>query len=296
MWQMLLRNYLLRTAAEQMRASQQQKAAGAPGTSQPPGAASDAAPQEPIDTTPPVCHVGLVYALSIESGGLIDLLSGVIQIKGAGFIAREGALAGRRLVVVEAGAGRENAAHATRALIAGHQPRWIISAGFAGGLQPSLRYGDILMANEIVDLAGHRLGIDFKVDPAVLAATPRLHVGRLLTVDSVVYQATAKQALGQTHGALAVDMESSAVAQVCREERVRFLSVRVISDAVDHELPSDVDHLVRQKSTLGRLGAAAGAIARRPSSVKDMWRLKEDAIAASDRLAKFLSGIVPQLD
>jgi adenosylhomocysteine nucleosidase len=90
-------------------------------------------------------------------------------------------------------------------------------------------------------------------------------------------------------------MESIGVAQVCSGEKVRFLSVRVIVDTVERALPRDIDLLVNKKSTAGRLGAAAGAILRRPSSIKDMWQLKEDALVASQRLAKFLVGVVGQL-
>ena len=128
---------------------------------------------------PEVCHVGLVFALPIEAGGFIDRLSGRDQHEGLGFVAREGGLDGRRLVIVESGAGREAAARATEALIAGHHPRWIISAGFAGGLHDGLAQGDFLMANRIVDpagRAGHRLQVDRQ-------AQRHLHVGRLLTVD-----------------------------------------------------------------------------------------------------------------
>jgi adenosylhomocysteine nucleosidase len=286
MWQSLLRNYLLRAAADHVR-SQHEAQSGTDSGPAPSGA-------EPAEPT--ICHVGLVFALAIEAGGLVDQMSGVVHINGAGFVAREGGLGGRRLVLLECGVGREAAARGTHALLTGHRPRWVISAGFAGGLHPALKQGDILMANEIADLAGRRLAIDFKISPEALARTPGLHVGRLLTVDSVVSEPADKRALGESHGALAVDMESSAVAEVCRDQRVKFLSVRVISDAVDHELPRDIDHLVRQKSTLGRIGAVTGAIVRRPSSVKDMWQLKEAAIGASDRLAKFLAGIVPQLE
>ena len=176
-----------------------------------------------------------MFALAIESGGLVDRLSGVVQTQGIGFVAREGGLGGRRLVLFECGVGRDAAARGTRALIAGHRPHWIISAGFAGGLQPQLRPGDILMANEIVDVSGTRLSIDFKISPESLGTTPGLHVGRLLTVDAIVRTFEAKQRLGAEHQALAVDMETSAVASVCRDERIRFLSVRVISDAVECE-------------------------------------------------------------
>lgn len=298
MWQSVLRNLLMRAAAEKLRAAQQGPTQSGPTQH---GAAEGASTAESAQAPPqpaerPVCHVGVVFALGIEAGGMVDALSGVVHNSGSGFVAHEGGLDGRRVVLLESGVGRQAAARGARALLLGHRPRWVISAGFAGGLQPQLRQGDILMANEIADLAGLRLAIDFKIGPAALAQVPGLHVGRLLSVDAIVREPAAKRALGQEHGALAVDMETSAVAEVCRDERVRFLSVRVISDTVDRELPPDVDYLVRRKSTLGRLGAATGAIVRRPSSIKDLWQLKEDAIAASDRLAKFLTGVVPQLE
>jgi adenosylhomocysteine nucleosidase len=214
-------------------------------------------------------------------------------MEGAGFVAREGGLDGRRIVVVESGVGCALARRAAEALILGHQPRWILSAGFAGALDERLRQGDILMADTIVDAAGHELALDLKLESD---AARRLHVGRLLAVDRVIRDPAEKRALGRRHAALAVDMESMAVAEVCRAEKVRFLSVRVIIDDVDRSLPRDIDRLLNTKSMAGRLGAAAGAILRRPSSIKDMWQLKEDALVASQRLAKFLVGVVEQLE
>jgi adenosylhomocysteine nucleosidase len=269
-------------------------------TTQAAGAAAEqtqtAQPKDPPGPPPrPVCHVGLVFALSIETGGLVDRLAGAIMTEGSGFVAREGGLHGRRLVLIESGAGRPAAARATEALILGHRPQWVVSAGFAGALDDRLNQGDIVMADQIVDTADRSLDIDFKLDRESLAATRHLHVGRLLTADRVIRDPQEKRALGQRHAALAVDMESMAVAEVCRNEKIRFLAVRVISDSVDRALPQDIDNLVKQKSTAGRLGAAAGALLRRPSSIKDMWQLKEDALVASERLANFLSGVVGQL-
>ena len=86
-----------------------------------------------------------------------------------------------------------------------------------------------------------------------------------------------------------------AVAEVCRRHRTRFLSVRVISDALDDQLPPELERLVNHSSIAGKLGAATRAIWQRPSIVKDMWRLRETAQRASDRLARFLTGVVPQL-
>ena len=244
---------------------------------------------------PEPCRVGIVYALGIEAGGLADLLDGVVTTRGRGLVVRRGDLKGRRVALIIAGAGRENATRATEALISGHEPQWVLSAGFAGGLQPELKRHDILMVDRLVDTAGNHLTLDLKVDPASLAAMPGVHVGRLLTADRVIRLPEEKQSLGRRYDAMAVDMESVAVAEVCRRREVRFLAVRVINDAVDDELPHDVEHLLAQQTRVARLGATAGAIWRRPSSLKDMFRLKENAYTASDRLAKFLAGMIEQL-
>jgi adenosylhomocysteine nucleosidase len=241
------------------------------------------------------CDVGVVFALGIEAGGLEDMLEGVVVTQAAGVKLHEGKLHGRSMVVVEAGLGQQAAAAATQTLIAGHRPAWVISAGFAGGLDRRLQRGDIVMVDALVNGDGRRLGIDLKLDPAITAANKRLHVGACATSDKLLYRPGDKEALGEQSGALAVDMESWAVGEVCRQAKTRFLGVRIISDAVDDELPADVEALARQKTGAARIGAAAGALFRRPSSIKDMLQLKEDALVFSDRLARFLAGVIEQL-
>jgi adenosylhomocysteine nucleosidase len=151
------------------------------------------------------------------------------------------------------------------------------------------------MADRVADLQGNRLVIDLKVDPASLAKTPGVHVGAVLTADRIIRRPEEKRKLGEEHQVLAVDMETYAVAEVCLQEHVRFLAVRVVSDPVEETLPDDVEHLLDQQSGAGRLGAAVGTFWRRPGSVKDVYRLRENALIASDRLAKFLVSTVEQL-
>ena len=290
MWQWVLRNWLRKQAAERVAEAVRQRAGAQ--RNQAAGADSDA---DSDNNAMRPCQIGLVFALGIEAGPLVDLMDEVVTIHGHKFTAREGMLDGRRLVVMQAGPGRESAARCTEALIDGHQPQWIISAGLAGGLDARLARNDILMANQLTDEAGTGLSVDFKIAPDVLAATPHLHVGRLLTVDHIVHRPEEKKTLGEQHDALAVDMESIAVAEVCHSRKVRFLSVRAISDGIDDRLPKEVERLMNQPTLAGKLGAATGAIFRRPSSVKDMLALKETALIAADRLAKFLTGVIGQL-
>jgi len=257
--------------------------------------AAEDAKAEDAKTRQRPCDVAVVFALGIEAGGLEDLLEGAILTRAHGFAVRQGGLKGRHVVVARSGMGREAAARATEAILSGHRPQWIISAGFAGGLGAELKRNDLVMADALLDADGSRLRVDLKIEPAALEQTPGVHVGPLVTVDRIIRLPKEKRALGEKHGALAVDMESYAVAEVCRLRQERFLAIRIISDTVDDELPPDVERLLKQKTRVRKLGAVVGSVWNRPSSVKDMWKLKEDALVASDRLGKFLASTIEQL-
>lgn len=241
------------------------------------------------------CDVLFLFALGIESGGLVDCLQGFETTRLAHGIERAGQLDGREVAIVETGVGQQAAARAARAAIEFYQPRWVVSAGFAGALAPELRRGHVLLADRVAGEEASELQVGIKLAPETVAATKGLHVGRLLTVDRLIRQPAERTALGAQHAALACDMESYAVAEVCRDLGARLISVRIISDAVDDTLPPEVEHLLGQRSLAGKLGAAAGAMFRRPSAAKDLWNLREDALKASDRLARFLRGVVGQL-
>lgn len=244
---------------------------------------------------PPPCNILLAFALGVEAGGTVDLLRESVTSQCQSFLEHRGSLGQQQVAVVQFGLGRAKARQGTADAIVLHRPSWVVSAGFAGALSPALGRGDIVMADEVVDTDGSRLEIGLKMDRQALEATPRLHTGRLLTVDELVRTVSQRTALANEYEAIACDMETSAVAAVCRREKVRFLSVRIISDVLDDELPAELKQMLGQKSLAGKLGAATGAIFHRPGSLKDLWKLKEDALKTSDRLASFLTGVLPQL-
>ena len=137
-----------------------------------------------LDSSSSACRYGVVFALSIESGCLEDLLQRATTTRGHGFRVRCGELAGGPLAIVQSGPGRDRAARATHALIDGHRPGVVISAGFAGALDATLRRGDIVAADCIVDESGRELTANRTLLSAVEARGAR--VGRLLTVDRVI--------------------------------------------------------------------------------------------------------------
>ena len=63
----------------------------------------------------------------------------------------EGEHDGKIVAVAIGGLGRAAARRAAGLLIAGHRPRWIISAGFAGALNPALNRNDLVLPEEVID-------------------------------------------------------------------------------------------------------------------------------------------------
>lgn len=249
--------------------------------------------------TPPAADtahadIGIVCALKLELAEYLDSCDRVRKYAGGEFTFRGGFTGPDwdiRVVIVEAGTGPERAARATRALIDAHTPTWVLSAGFSGALHPDLQRGDIVVANSIVDTAGEELQVDVKMTPDPERGW---HVGRILMASEIVRTVAEKRRFAEQSDALAVDLESLAVARVCEQTGTRLMAVRAISDDLSDDLPPEVMSVFGGTGSL-RAGAIAGALWKRPSSAKDMWRLRENAQHASERLARFLNVVVPSL-
>jgi adenosylhomocysteine nucleosidase len=235
--------------------------------------------------------VGIVCALPIEIGAFLDRFERISKNSGGDLVFRGGRYDELRVAVVESGVGFALARRATQALIDAHTPQWIISAGFAGALQPHMKTGDIVVADAVADTHGNELNVDLKMSPTGQGG---LHVGRIVTTDEVVRTVEAKRELNSRFHAIAVDLESLAVAQVCSQTKTPFLAVRAITDDMSADLPPEILSLVGTTGTV-RLGAAIGAAWKRKGSIKEMWRLRESAHKAAEQLANFLDGVVKQL-
>lgn len=247
--------------------------------------------QSQDDSTDP--PIAVLFALGIESGGFEDLLEDVKHIQGYQFSVLSGRLGERPILLCKTGVGLEAAQRAAKTLLSGHQPSWVISAGFAGGLQPELEKGHFLLATEVMRSQQERLDLDLHFGDGIHAGNT--HFGSLLTVDRILETSDQKKACAAETGAMAADMETYGIATACAQRGAKFLSVRVISDDVEESLPRGLNRMMQKKSTAHQMGALFTSVSRRPSTVKDLWKLRERAIVASDRLAKFLKSVIDQL-
>ncbi len=201
------------------------------------------------------------------------------------------------VLVMHVGVGKDRAKTAIDWLLSGPQmesvpyhPKTIVFAGYAGGLTADLEVGDVILANEIID----EQGVAWKTTwPGRLPTEdwhPPLHRGRILTTRKMISDPEQKRQLGQQHGAIAVDMETSVLAQRCTTSGVPFGCVRVVSDAVDTRLtPELVDVVGQGEVSIGKL---LRLMLRRPSVVGSLMGLARSTKLAGRQLGMALGELM----
>jgi adenosylhomocysteine nucleosidase len=113
----------------------------------------------------------------------------------------------------------------------------------------------------------------------------RAVTGRLLTSTTAISSAEEKARLFRETGAMAVDMESLAVAEAARAHQLAFLAVRVIVDSAFDALPRAVAAAANDKGHLN-VWRLMGALARDPAELPPLIRLAQRYKAANRSLAR----------
>jgi adenosylhomocysteine nucleosidase len=242
---------------------------------------------------PPVsADIGIVAAMAIEVSPLLDQLKNIRKYAAKGQKIIEGSLDGKLIVVVLTGMGRARAQRGAERLIDGHRPRWIISPGFAGGLNPSIPRLALRLPVEVANIEGNVFPIEWPAGIEIPAKLERS--GRLLTVDEIYLKAAQKAKLHEDHHADLLDMETSSVAAYCLQRNVRFLSLRIVSDDANTDLPPEILSIVGDSGSY-RVGAAIGAIWKRPASLKELLKLQAQTGETADLLCKALRSLISVL-
>jgi adenosylhomocysteine nucleosidase len=118
------------------------------------------------------------------------------------------------VVVAHTGLGPAAAPKVIASMLGARSWWLVISAGFAGGLDPRLRTGDV-----------------------VIEEHPHAGSQRIVSRDAPVETVAEKAALFSETNAQAVDMETAAIAAACLEAALPLIAVRAISDPADTPLP-----------------------------------------------------------
>lgn len=165
----------------------------------------------------------------------------------------------------------------------------LICLGTAGALDSDIAAGDVIVPDRILYGDSRRNETHNEWRAAVVHALSAqglpVHVGSLLHADKVVRHAREKQALHRATGAIAVDMESSAMVELANSRGIPSLVVRVVVDGAGLTIP---EWVLTHSDAYGRVrpGGLLLALLGRPARLPRLVELAGAYRTASRRLRR----------
>lgn len=190
--------------------------------------------------------VGIIVAMGKELELLLPLLENKRQTSVQGTVFYSGTAGLNEVCAMQCGIGKVNAAIGTLLLIQHFSPDYIINTGVAGGGGNHVQVMDIVAGAQVAyhdvwcgpeSEWGQVQGLPLFYEGAAdllqrLPQRPDVKTGLICSGDRFIDNKPDIESIRHHFPAvLAVDMESGAIAQVCRLRGVPFLSLRVISDS-----------------------------------------------------------------
>ncbi|HWK07349.1 MAG TPA: 5'-methylthioadenosine/adenosylhomocysteine nucleosidase [Puia sp.] len=190
-----------------------------------------------------------------------------------------GLLNGRRVVLAQTGMGKVNAAMTTTLTLEHFHPHELLFTGIAGGVDPDLSPGDLVIGTAVTyhdygtltpdsiqlrpthnpftlelnplffhcdsglvrtaQIAGRQVSFS-KISDHDKGRLPAVVTGIIVTGDVFVASSPATQKFHRQLGAEATEMEGAAVGQICWQQKVPFLVIRSLSDNASSNAASEV--------------------------------------------------------
>ncbi|PJE53295.1 5'-methylthioadenosine/S-adenosylhomocysteine nucleosidase [Marinomonas sp. BSi20584] len=211
--------------------------------------------------------IGLIGAMDEEVAVIKAWMTDVREQTIAGCDFFVGRFEGKDVVLLKSGIGKVNAAVSTTLLLSQFKPEYVINIGSAGGFDPELQVGDVVISDQVVhhdvDVTafGYVMG-QVPNMPATYAADETLvaeakaalqkvtqvqaKVGLIGTGDSFMNDPIRVEVVRATFPELvAVEMEAAAVAQVCFKFGTPFVVVRSLSDIAGKESPQSFEEYLK---------------------------------------------------
>ena len=190
--------------------------------------------------------IGIIVAMHKELELLLPLLQNSEESRMGGCEFHRGKVGRHDVIAMQCGIGKVNAAIGTLTLVNSFLPDFVINSGVAGGADQSISVMDVVAGarvayhdvwcgpeSELGQVQG--LPLYFEGAKRLLNLVPDregIHKGLICSGDQFIDTLDAVNRIkGNVPEALAVDMESGAIAQVCHLNKVPFLALRVISDS-----------------------------------------------------------------
>lgn len=213
--------------------------------------------------------IAIMAAMEEEIAEIKDIMENLEQKVISGVVIYQGTINGLKAILVQTGVGKVNAARTTQIIIDKYNIKYIINVGTAGGLNEKLRIGDIVIGNKLIqhdfDITafGHEkgyitgLGTVFQSDKELIEKAKdtiqkldntNVIVGTIASGDIFCTQIKMKEKIRSKFNADCVEMESAAIAQVCKLDQVPFIIIRSISDIPNGNNAIAFDEFIKMAS------------------------------------------------
>jgi nucleoside phosphorylase len=179
-------------------------------------------------------------------------------------------------------------------------PELVLTCGFAGGLNPELKLGDIIFEipnrrdefheSPIKSLTFFSVWDSWNSSLREKLIASGAKPAKIFCADRIATTVAEKKKLRAETGADAVEMESAAIHAVCRERGIPCATVRVISDTANEDLPLDFNALSKPDKNLD-YGKLFLTIAKSPGKIGVLMQLQKKTKFAAEQLADVLAKI-----
>ena len=212
--------------------------------------------------------IGIIGAMHEEIIELKNMISNLEEEKILDLTFFKGTLEGKEIVLVEGGIGKVNSSVCTTLLIDRFKVDQLIFTGVAGGTNPNIEVGDIVISNELIehDFDCTAFGLKhgeiprmdtsiFKSDEKLIAIAEKsalelfdkknIYTGRIVSGDVFVAEPKKINWLRETFNSECTEMEGAAVAHVCHLFKIPFVIIRSISDKANDDAKTDFQEFVK---------------------------------------------------
>jgi len=241
--------------------------------------------------TPP--RVAVVAAMEEELHSLRQRLSDVERVDSTAGLAVRGLLESEEVLLMATGEGAAAAEKGLSALLSDRNIEALLVVGVAGAISPDLAVGDLVVVDSVRDERGE---ISLP-DPSLLQRALALDTvvrGGVVSVDRIVVEASAKQALWQSVGGgpfQVVDLESATYARLAAGKGIPYVVLRSVSDAASESLPLDFNEFRSPDGSINRAKIARYLIFH-PHLVGPLKSLRTRLRECSVSMADGIEGIL----
>lgn len=192
--------------------------------------------------------VGIICTLKGEKEQILKQLRVEDKVYRAEREFYKGILDGARVILVRSPMGKVNNAITAQLLVIPFNVDMIVSIGFGGAVDKSLKIGDVVFSTNAIQHdfgtikpygfiweRSPEIGEEREINPERWVESKGYPYGTIISGDQFIASEDKRQWLKKKFNALAVDMSAAAIYEVCKQNGIKCLFIRVISDSADIE-------------------------------------------------------------